>query len=128
MGCPHRSHLVKTASIGPTPLSVSGALREYSLRLLSQFLMAVPRLLYRGDRFADPAQPLPRPLGPILADEPHQLAPYGDPVRLDRRLRRVLRGTYPEPQSHRRLRPLPHPPEQLDGLGREPLAHPCHPS
>src|SRR5918998_1176057 len=43
IGCPHRSHLVKPASIGPTPLSVSGAVREYSRRLLSQFLIASPR-------------------------------------------------------------------------------------
>ena len=42
MGSPHFSHLVKTASIGPTPLSVSGAVLEYSLRLLSQFLMPNP--------------------------------------------------------------------------------------
>jgi hypothetical protein len=33
---------VKTESIGPTPLSVSGALREYSRLLLSQCLMLSP--------------------------------------------------------------------------------------
>src|SRR5918998_93630 len=73
MGCPHRSHLVKTASIGPTPLSVSGALLLYSLRLLSQFLIRAPSLLYRRDRLAHPAQPGPGPLSPGDAvDEPRR--------------------------------------------------------
>src|SRR5918998_1591589 len=91
MGCPHRSHLVKTASIGPTPLSVSGALLLYSLRLLSQFLIRAPSLLYRRDRLAHPAQPGPGPLSPVLGDEPHELAPDNHPVGLRRRLGRRLR-------------------------------------
>src|ERR687893_2489604 len=98
MGCPHRSHFVKTASIGPTPLSVSGALLLYSLRLLSQFLIRAPSLLYRRDRLAHPAQPGPGPLGPALADEPHELASNNYSVGLGRRLGRRLRRAYAEPE------------------------------
>src|SRR5215210_3172468 len=85
--------------MGPTPLSVSGALREYSLRLLSQFLIGVPRLLDRKDRVAHPAQPPPRLLGP-------------------------LGRTYPEPERHRYLRLRPDPPQELYGLRRQALPHP----
>src|SRR4028119_103260 len=132
MGCPHRSHFVKTASIGPTPLSVSGAVLEYSLRLLSQFLICAPSLPYRRDRpppppqpppgllrpfplcaprlpsrrdrLAHPAQPRPGLPGPALADEPHQLAPDDYPVRLGRRLGRRLR------RRHTRAQPAAPPP------------------
>src|SRR5215211_2958044 len=104
MGCPHRSHLVKTASMGPTPLSVSGALREYSRRLLSQFLIGVPRLLDSSDRVAHPTQPPPRLLRPAVGDEPHQLAADDYPVGLRRGLGRRLGRTYAEPERHRHLR------------------------
>src|SRR4028119_1898172 len=97
MGCPHRSHFVKTASIGRTPLSVSGAVLEYSLRLLSQFLICAPSLLYRRNRLAHPAQPGPGLPGPALADEPHQLATDDYPVGLRSRLRSRLRRPYAEP-------------------------------
>src|SRR5918998_2989860 len=124
MGCPHRSHLVKTASMGPTPLSVSGALREYSLRLLSQFLIGVPRLLDRGDRVAHPAQPPPRLLRPAVGDEPHQLAADDDAVRLRRGLGGIYWRAYAEPELHRRLRLRPDPPQEFGGLRRQPLANP----
>src|SRR5215210_3826114 len=110
--------------MGPTPLSVSGALREYSLRLLSQFLIGVPRLLDRKDRVAHPAQPPPRLLGPAFGDEPHQLAADDDAVRLGRRLRRRLGRTYAEPERHRYLRLRPDPPQELYGLRRQALPHP----
>src|SRR5918998_3664900 len=127
MGCPHRSHLVKTASIGPTPLSVSGALLLYSLRLLSQFLIRAPSLLYRRDRLAYPAQPGPSPLSPVLGDGPHELAPDNHPVGLRRRLGRRLRRPYAEPERHRNPRLRPHPPQQLHGLRRQAVPHPGDP-
>src|SRR4028119_929726 len=85
MGCPHRSHFVKTASIGPTPLSVSGAVLEYSLRLLSQFLICAPSLPYRRDRLAHPAQPRPGLPGPAPAAPPPQPPPAAAPRAARRR-------------------------------------------
>src|SRR4028118_1380260 len=98
MGCPHRSHFVKTASIGPTPLSVSGAVLEYSLRLLSQFLIRTPSLLYRRDRLAHPAQPPPGPPAPPLA---HPVAAPPPPPPPPPRPPRAPRATAPWPPRPR---------------------------
>src|SRR5215207_9596118 len=133
MGCPHLSHLVKTPSIEPMPLSVSGVVREYSLRLLSQFLILSPNLrtLHRRstrERLTYPTKPLPGHLRPTLPDELHQLAPDDDPIGLRRRgLSSGLRRRYAEAQRHRRLRPGAHPAQELHGPRRQGVARPRHP-
>ena len=58
-----------------------GALRVYSRRLLSQFLMAPPRPHDAGERLAHLAQPLPGSPRSNSPDQPHQLAPDDDAVR-----------------------------------------------
>src|SRR5215203_3375373 len=127
MGCPHCSHLVKTESIGPTPLSVSGALREYSLRLLSQFLMPTSSLHDSGERLAHLAQPSAGPLSPAFLDEPHKLASDDDSVGLLCGLDSSPCRTYPEAKRHRRIGPGPHSPQKLKGAGWQGVAYTCHP-
>src|SRR5215203_6787643 len=127
MGCPHCSHLVKTESIGPTPLSVSGALREYSLRLLSQFLMPTSSLHDPGERLAHLAQPSAGPPSPAFLDEPHELASDDDSVGLLCGLDGSPCRTDSEAKCHRRLGPGPHTPQKLYGAGRKGVAHPRNP-
>src|SRR5215203_7170564 len=127
MGCPHCSHLVKTESIGPTPLSVSGALREYSLRLLSQFLMPTSSLHDPGERLAHLAQPSAGPLSPTFLDEPHELASDDDSVGLLCGLDSSLCRTDPEAKRHRRIGPRPHAPQKRDGAGWQGVTYAGYP-
>ena len=88
--------------------------------------MAPPRPHDAGERRAHLAQPPPGPLRSTLPDQPHQLAPDDDAVRLPGGFDSRLGRADTEPQCDRRIGLRTRPPQQLDGAGGQGVAHTRH--
>src|SRR3712207_4917600 len=73
---------------------------------------------------APPPHPPPAPPPPPAAADPNHLAADDAPVGLGRGRGGFFGRAYAKPERHRRLRLRPHPPQELDGLRRQPLANP----